>query len=226
MVPTAGLLITHKLTQQRGSGIQQEPHRRHMFQSAPPPPEGLHAGFPIAVASQKASQLGNPAGRFPQGGRREKNRCAPVDLGVEGLPFTRLQHDFTRHLQPLARLIGQPEQSPRRDTVGRQRPLQPSCGPHLKLFDAAAAFEHQMGALNQPAKALPWDTLCRLFKGFHRQRGQQHPAHRGRRARLSLGWASVLPGRLSLFLRQHRHQLARLAHRMQLDRIMRTGIQL
>ena len=93
--------------------MQQEPHRRQMFQSAPPPPEGLHAGFPIAVASQKASQLGNPAGRFPQGGRRERNRCAPVDLGVEGLPFIRLQHDFTRHLQPLARLIGQPEQSPR-----------------------------------------------------------------------------------------------------------------
>jgi len=105
--------------------MQQEPHRRHIFQSAPPPPEGLHAGFPITGASQEASQLGNPAGRFSQGGRRERHRGALVDLGVQGLPFIRLQHDFTRRLRPLARLIDQPEQAPRHTTVGRQRPLQP-----------------------------------------------------------------------------------------------------
>ena len=103
-------------------------------------------------------------------------------------------HTAAARLHTSSPASGVPHRSARavhHDPIRRQCSLEPLCGLHVQLFDATAAFEHQVIALNHPATPIPPDALGRLCKGAHRQAGQQHPAQQLRGAGLILPRVSV-----------------------------------
>jgi len=98
-----------------------------------------------------------------------------MQRAIQGLPFVRFEHHAARLIRLPPGCIGQPQQAPGHNQIGRQRPLATTDVLQLQVFEPTPTLEDEMVAFDQPAITVPADSAQRIFQRGDRQAGHQQP---------------------------------------------------
>src|SRR5450759_2421094 len=154
---------------------EEEIASHHVVEPSEPTPERLNPRLAISLAAKEAPEHRDLPNRRPEVRRRHWQHDRRTVPSREQPPAKFVEYLRAGRLGIGSGLVSEPQELPGNLTVDSQSPPEPLRRLELQSFDLAAALEHVVISLDQPAKPIVADSGQGLLGSLDRETGQEQP---------------------------------------------------